>query len=73
MSATPDCPHCQSHDVRRLNAAVTGVSGFRCHECAEIFYVASSTVMKRIQQAQANRETGESEKPRRRAAHARKT
>jgi transposase-like protein len=73
MSAKPDCPYCQSHDVRPLNAAVAGVSGFRCHECAALFYVASGNVMKRIQKAQENRETDDSERPRRRVAAARKT
>ena len=55
MGTIPDCPHCHSHDVHRLNAAVTGVSGYRCGACAKIFYVASPHVAKRIEDARADR------------------
>jgi transposase-like protein len=53
MSTTPDCPSCLSHDIRPLNATAIGVSGYRCHDCAKIFYVASVDVTNDIQDAQA--------------------
>jgi transposase-like protein len=52
MSTKPDCPQCSSHDIRRLKTAVIGISGFRCHECAKLFYVASVDVANRIRDAQ---------------------
>lgn len=67
MGTTPDCPYCHSHDVHRLNAAVTGVTGYRCGACAKIFYVASAQVTKRIEEARARRNTSDDEQPLRRA------
>jgi transposase-like protein len=61
MALSPDCPHCRSHDVRALNAAVTGVSGFRCHDCTKVFYVAVTAVTQRIEEAQAKRAPSDSE------------
>lgn len=68
MSASPDCPHCGSHDICRLNAAVTGVSGFRCQQCAKIFYVASADVTQRIHDAQKKPEPSDKGEPLRRTA-----
>jgi transposase-like protein len=68
MSTVPDCPYCHSHDVHRLNAAVTGVSGYRCGACAKIFYVAAAHVTKRIEEARAGRVTPDEEQPLRRTA-----
>jgi transposase-like protein len=67
MGTTPDCPYCHSQDVHRLNAAVTGVSGYRCGACAKIFYVASPYVAKRIEDARADQEKPEDEQSLRRA------
>jgi transposase-like protein len=56
MGTMPDCPYCHSHDVRRLNAAVTGVSGYRCGACAKIFYFATPQITKQIEEARARRD-----------------
>jgi transposase-like protein len=64
MIAPTDCPHCGSHDIRRLTAAVSGVWGFRCQTCAKIFYVASADVTQRIRDAQTARNRSEPDKSR---------
>jgi transposase-like protein len=68
MSAPSDCPNCGSHDIRELKAAVIGVSGFRCHACAKIFYVASEDVKQRIHDAQTKHDLRDAAKPKRRTA-----
>ena len=67
MSAPSDCPNCGSHDIRELKPAVSGVSGFRCHACARIFYVASEDVKQRIHDART-KHLRDTAKPKRRTA-----
>src|SRR5438874_1968648 len=63
MSTIPDCPYCHSPGVHRLNAAVTGVAGYRCDACEKIFYVASAHVAKRIEDARPRPDAPEDEQP----------
>jgi hypothetical protein len=58
-----DCRYCGSHDIRQLNAAVSGVSGFRCQACGKIFYVASADVSQRIHDAQTKHGRPKTDEP----------
>jgi transposase-like protein len=62
-SALPNCAHCHSFDVRPLITAVTGVAGYRCHDCGRVFFVASLDVAQRIQEAQARRQQHTHDEP----------
>jgi transposase-like protein len=58
-----DCRYCGSHDVRLLNPAVSGVSGFRCEACGKMFYEASVDVSQRIHEAQTKHDRPKTDEP----------
>jgi transposase-like protein len=37
------CPFCESHDVREIGRPDADLSGYRCRECTQVFYLSAAT------------------------------
>ena len=44
MNIPEGCPYCQSRDIRTIAPSDVDLSGYRCHECQRVFYVADVTL-----------------------------